>query len=58
MYHMKLHTTVQVLGNTIPALANVKLQTGETVSRVDGPVDPAWMGFSSITKSFLLWFDI
>lgn len=33
------------------AFAQVKLQTGAIVSRVNGPTDHAWMGFSSYKKN-------
>lgn len=54
-HHLKLQIIVQK-GGTIAAFANVKQQTGATVSRVDGRL--ARMGFYSIRESFVWWVDI
>lgn len=54
----RLSSTSRCWGDTIDALANVKLQRGATVSREAGHTGLSWMAYSSFGDSFLLWLDI
>lgn len=57
-YHMKLHTTVHVSGDTIAASSNVKLQTGAQFP--ESVISEALPGWDSppTSESFLLCLDI